>query len=539
MTASPSTSPYVAGRRAGLLVPLFSLRSTTSWGIGEIRDLPHLMGWMRQAGLRLLQLLPVNELAPGEASPYSAMSALAIDPQFISVRALPDFVDSGGEASLTPALRASLAEVRRSPRIQYAAVRHLKSVALRQAFAHFNHVHWQQGTARDAAFRQFVSAEQWWLEDYALFRALHARFGEQPWTAWPAPLRDREALALADAARELEPEIRFRQYLQWVAAEEWREARLRAGDIALYGDLPFMVSLDSADVWSRQHEFRLDARVGVPPDAFSETGQDWGLPVYRWDVALGTGLAWLRHRGTRAAALYDGFRVDHVVGFYRTYYRVGAEQEGQFTPIRQDEQQGLGEQVLGALAGAGAALTAEDLGVVPDFVRASLADLAIPGYKVFRWEREWNDAGQPFIDPARYPACSVATSGTHDTEPMVLWWEAAAVEEREAVLAIPSVAERLSADDLAALRETQTLSSPAVDALLGALYQSGSDLLIQPVQDLFGWPDRINRPATVSDENWRWTLPWPVDRMTDMPEARTRAEHLRAMADASRRLARP
>lgn len=539
MTASQPSPPYVPGRRAGLLVPLFSLRSTTGWGIGEIRDLPHLMGWMRQAGLRLLQLLPVNELAPGEASPYSAMSAMAIDPQFIGVRALPDFLDSGGEASLSPELRAELAAVRRAPRIQYWAVRHLKDVALRQAFAHFSQAHWQRGTARDAGFRQFVSREQWWLEDYALFRALHASFDGQPWTAWPAPLRDRDPAALAGAARELEAEIRYRQYLQWIAAEEWREARARAGDIALFGDLPFMVSLDSADVWTRQDEFRTDARVGVPPDAFSDTGQDWGMPVYRWDVALGTDLTWLRQRGARAAALYDGFRVDHVVGFYRTYYRVGHEQEGQFTPTGQEAQHALGEQVLRALASAGGALTAEDLGVVPDFVRASLSNLGIPGYKVFRWEREWNQAGQPFIDPVRYPARSVAASGTHDTEPLVIWWAAASPDERAAVLAIPSVSSRLTPDEREALRESDALPSQGVDALLAALYQSGSDLLIQPVQDLFGWPDRINRPATVGEENWRWTLPWPVDRMADTPEAKTRAAQLRALAAAAERLAVP
>ena len=100
-----------------------------------------------------------------------------------------------------------------------------------------------------------------------------------------------------------------------------RRARERAGDVALFGDLPFMVSGDSADVWARQDEFRLDASVGVPPDAFSETGQDWGLPVYRWDVLAERDFDWLRHRARRNADLFDGYRVDHLVGFYRTYFR--------------------------------------------------------------------------------------------------------------------------------------------------------------------------------------------------------------------------
>ena len=146
-------------------------------------------------------------------------------------------------------------------------------------------------------------------------------YDERPWTEWPEPLRDREPHALEAERHALRDEILFRSYLQWVAGEQWATARSRSNGVALFGDLPFMVNGDSADVWSRQDEFGQEGSVGVPPDAFSETGQDWGLPPYLWDVMRERDFSWLRLRARRMAHLFDGYRVDHVVGFYRTFVR--------------------------------------------------------------------------------------------------------------------------------------------------------------------------------------------------------------------------
>src|SRR5262249_32865850 len=158
------------------------------------------------------------------------------------------------------------------------------------------------------------------IDDYALFRAARARYGTR-WMEWPEALRRRDATAMADTRRELAIDLQFYQYLQWIAYCQWQRARADVHGVALLGDLPFMVDGDSADVWAQQDQFRLDATVGAPPDAFSETGQDWGMPVYRWDVIAADGFGWLRDRARRNADLYDGFRVDHLVGFYRTYGR--------------------------------------------------------------------------------------------------------------------------------------------------------------------------------------------------------------------------
>jgi 4-alpha-glucanotransferase len=263
---------------------------------------------------------------------------------------------------------------------------------------------------------------------------------------------------------------------------------------------------------------------------FSETGQDWGLPVYRWEVFLERDFDWLRNRARRNADLYDGYRVDHLVGFYRTFARPHSGGPPAFTPPDEESQRALGERVLGVFREPGSEIIAEDLGVVPDFVRDSLARLDVPGYKVLRWERRWHAPGQPFRDPIEYAATGVATSGTHDTEPMVIWWENAARDEREAVLAIPSVREHLAADDHARLLDQPGLPHPVREALLEVLFASGANLLILPVQDVFGWRDRINQPATIGEENWTWRLPWPSDRLQTEPQALAIAGQLREWA---------
>src|SRR4051812_18980189 len=152
-----SSSP--GSRRAGALIPLFSIPSSRSWGIGEIGDIEAMVRWLDAAGIRILQLLPINEMPPGETSPYSALSAMAIDPQFITLDRVEDFAAIGGEPALESALRARIDAVRVAPRIQYAEVRALKDVVLRRCFARFQSVDIAGATRRAAAFRAYVGEE--------------------------------------------------------------------------------------------------------------------------------------------------------------------------------------------------------------------------------------------------------------------------------------------------------------------------------------------------------------------------------------------
>jgi 4-alpha-glucanotransferase len=497
-------------RRAGISVPLFSLRSRSSWGIGEMRDLPVVAEWLRAAGQSILQILPLNELSRDEASPYSALSAMAIDPRYITIRDLPDAADF---EALWP---EEIASVREAGAIDYRKVAELKHLALRICFARFFENDWEDATARGDELRSYIRKESWWLDEYALYRALRASFDEQPWPEWPAAFRDRDPAELVAAQRRLEYEILFYQYVQWVADAQWRSARAAATGVAVFGDVPFMVSLDSADVWSRQKEFLLDASVGTPPDAFSETGQEWGLPPYNWTVAKTNDLQWLRQRARRMSELYDGFRLDHLVGFYRTYVRPLNGEPPYFLPAEENDQRELGETVLRIMMETGAVVSVEDLGTVPPFVRISVARVGLPGYRVFRWEPE---------DPATYPETSIAMTGTHDTEPIATWWDSLEPAERE----------KFAKMDSLQVDPKRPFDNVIRDAILRAMYWSGSSVVLTPIQDIFGWRSRINRPASVGDWNWTYVLPWPVDLMMTQPEALDGIRRLRKIEEETGR----
>ena len=528
--ADASRSRFAHGRHAGVIAPLFSIPSAASWGIGEIADLPLLARWLESAGLDVIQLLPINEMPGGQSSPYSALSAMAIDPIFIAVDRVEEFRAAGGLEAMSADGRQRVAALRQSTRVEYELVREAKREGLHLSFERFDRQA-AEGSPRRAAFDAFVAREAWWLETYALFRALHDEHQGCYWREWDAPLRDRDPAALDHARDRLASSVRFHQYLQWVAGEQWREARAACGGVGLFGDFPFMVNGHSADVWARQGEFHIDASVGVPPAPESPDGQDWGLPAYRWGVVSPGGYEWLAQRTRRCAELFDGFRVDHLVGFYRTFVRVHDGASG-FSPPDEPAQIAQGEALMALFRSHGSSIIAEDLGVVPDFVRASQAREQVPGLKVLRWEREWEEEGRPFRDPRAYAACSVAISGTHDTEAMAAWWDGADPDERRAVLPILGEAARgISPDD--------AFSDRIRDALLATLFHAGSDLTLIALPDIFGWRDRINVPSSVTDENWTWRLPWPVETLTTSREGTSRAAFLRTLSSSSRRTPEP
>ena len=518
-----SDARFARGRHAGALVPLFSIPSRGSWGIGEIPDLARFADWLRLCALDFVMLLPVNEMGDGQNSPYSALSAMAVDPLYISLAEVDEFVDAGGERALSSADRAQLERARESPRVEYRLIREIKWPALRCAFDRFETREWRSGSTRAARFREFLEQERWWLADYALFRALHEEQQGRYWLEWNEGIRRRQPAALDEARARLSHEVLYRSWLQWIAAEQWQRARRDCAAVAIFGDFPFVVSGDSADVWARQHEFRLDATVGTPPDAFSATGQDWGLPVYRWDV-MAPDFQWFHDRARRAAELYDGFRVDHLVGFYRTYAR---ERDGTaaFVPPDEPSQTAQGERVLTIFGECGAHIVAEDLGSVPEFVRESITRLDVPGYRVLRWERFWEEPGKPFRDPAAYPPLSMATSSTHDTETLAEWWDAADEDERSAIAAMPSMRD-------SGCEPSLEFCEIVHDALLRALCGAGSNLVLLPVQDIFGWRDRVNTPAVVDEVNWTWRLPWPVEELQSQSNAKERSAFLRKLIEA-------
>ena len=517
-------------RRAGIGLPLFSARSRAGWGIGELLDIPPLAAWLERAGVTEWMLLPLGTMPDRETSPYSATSTLSIDPIYISVHALPDFVRAGGDAALSLEGRAALAAARASTPVAHAHVRRAKSEALDLAFNAFLADEWGQLTMTAAALAAYVARERWWLDDYALFLALGQSMPDVPWRAWPAAIRDRDPRALDEARRQLSREVLRHQYCQWIADTQWRDARQAAAShgVRLIGDLPFVANTESPEVWARADEFLPDVSAGVPPDAFSDTGQDWGLPTYDWATIRRGDYAWMRQRARRMAALFDGIRVDHVIGLYRTY---GRPKHGApfFNPSDEPTQIAQGTTVLTILQSTGVRLIAEDLGVVPDFVRASLRTLGIPGCKVLRWERDWHAPGAPFVPPASYAPVSAALTGTHDTEPLAAWWTDTARADRDAIVALDLFRERGVANPDA------PWSARLRDTFIELVYRSGADAVFLPLQDVFGWTDRVNVPATVGPHNWTWAVPFPVDTLHENDEAAERAGFLRWLAASTGR----
>jgi 4-alpha-glucanotransferase len=503
-------------RLAGVTVPLFSLRSHRSWGIGEIADLPEFGQWVRDAGIRLIQILPLGEISGNETSPYAALTAFGIDPMYI---ALADVADLGPD--VTSALGGAsgallLSRAKASAAIDYEAVRTLKRQALRFGFERFTHHDLPRSTPRAAAFQAFREQSREWLDDYALFRALKDEHGGVAWWEWDEALQRRDPDALAEARSRTEQDALYYAYAQWLAHSQWYEARTRLAAIGVevMGDLPFMVGRDSADVWANQSEFRDDASVGAPPDPFNDEGQEWGLPPYHWDRMRKNDFTWLRRRVRYTGSLYDRFRIDHLVGFYRTYIRPraalvgppGKLAPGVFDPATPEAQLEHGERVITAMTEAaqqaGATLIAEDLGAVPDFVRKSLTRLRVPGYKVLIWEKDAN----VFRDPLTYPAVSVACFGTHDTAPVAIWWEGLDNEARAAVKKIPLLVPHS--------KELGPAFTPLVHrALVDVLNASASELVLFLIQDVLGTRERINTPATTGSHNWSYRLPGTVDEL--------------------------
>jgi 4-alpha-glucanotransferase len=486
-------------------MPLFSIRGG-GWGLGEIPDLPAFTGWARSAGFSILQLLPVGEVCGGETSPYAASSAFAIDPIYLGLEACEDFRLAGGRESLSPEERGELEAVMSAPSVQWHRVRALKTRVAERAFARFVREDWHHHSARAVELERFMEQQSGWLPDDALFSVLHDRF-QKSWLDWPAPLRDRDPRALEAARVEHRQEILGKAWLQWQLDRQWHQARdeARAQGVELMGDLPFVVSTDSADVWSHREIFKPEMRVGTPPDAFSADGQDWGLPLYDWEALEEREFAWMKARALRLGQLYDAYRVDHVIGLYRTYYREPGQKEGAFVPAEEADQIRLGETVLKILAEAGE-VVAEDLGMVPPFLRPSLTELGIPGYKVLRWEKDdapKSEEGPPVIyrDPARWEELSVATSGTHDVETNAEWYDALSAEERAALAVVPGL--ELASDH-------ERFDDQVRDALLKVIYAAPSEIVSVPFQDALGTRERINLPGTVQETNWTYRMPMTV-----------------------------
>ena len=516
-------------RSAGVVLPLFSIRTRRDWGIGQITDLPACAAWLLRWGHRLLQVLPPHELSHGESSPYSALTAFGLDPIYVDVDAVADLDPDAIAEVLGVEGRRSLERVRGLERVDYREVRALKMRVLHTAFERFRAREWAHGSERARRLGRFIDEESAWLSDLALYSALRASHAGWGWSTWPSEERDRSPSLLEVRRAELGARILEVGYVQWTLLEQWAAARASMRDLGveLMGDLPFVVCEESADVWARPSQFQLHMSLGAPPDDFSADGQEWGLPPYHWDAMELDDLAWIRARARHASRLYDRFRVDHVVGYFRQWVRQKHARGGRFDPEGAEAQRARGRRVLAAMleevsrAGGDVRpprIIAEDLGVVPPFAREVLGELGMPGYRVLPWEKD----GDAFRDPRAFPALSVASWSTHDTAPITAWWDE--------LPAIDRVALAMRAGLLASSNDAERSL-----ALLADLYGSGSDLVLVLGQELLCERTRINTPATVNDANWTWRLPRPIEDLEVDPRLVARMDAVRGLVDGAGR----
>jgi 4-alpha-glucanotransferase len=470
-------------RASGVLLHVSSLPSPH--GIGDLG--PEAYRWvdyLASAAQSFWQVLPLGPTtAKGHNSPYLSASVFAANPLLIS----PDALRDGG--LLTDDELAALPTSPDGP-VAYETVRSQKRRLLEIAYERY------KAGPHGEGFEAFCTREADWLDDYAAFSALCERFPDRDWREWPAPLREKDPTALRQEAAQLHDAVEREKFYQYLFSEQWRRLKRYAGSrgISIIGDLPFYVGEQSADVWASPTLFKVDAAknpthvAGVPPDAFSDTGQLWGNPVYDWPAHAATAYEWWIRRLRRNFEMFDVVRIDHFRGFAQ-YWEIPAGDE---TAAGGAWVDGPGDDFLQVLSKYWpfAPIIAEDLGHITPDVRELIRRYELPGMKVLLFAFDGDPASNPYSLHNHVPN-SVLYTGTHDNNTVRGWFDHEAGEEAR---------QRLG-DYLGGLPPAQEIHWH----LIRLAMMSVSRLVIVPMQDLLGLGEeaRMNRPA-VAEGNWRW-----------------------------------
>jgi 4-alpha-glucanotransferase len=468
--------PKLTDRTSGLLLhPTCFAAGPESGDLGA--DARAFVDFLAAAGQSWWQMLPVGPAGYGN-SPYSAESAFAGNPMLISLDRL---VEDG----LLP--RAD----RERPRGEQ----------LRAAFEAFKNAGGSHGDLE--AFR---GEARGWLDDFALYRAFKRAHGNVQWTSWPASARDRDPRSIEEVRAQHADEIAFVRFLEWRFSRDFRALRAYAHErgVALIGDIPIFTAHDSADVWQHRDLFSLDERTGepslvagVPPDYFSETGQRWGNPLYRWDRMRQEGFAWWIERFRTMLGMFDAIRLDHFIGFVR-YWEIPGEEK---TAVNGHWREGPGAGFFDAVAAAlgELPLVAEDLGAVTLEVKALRDRYNLPGIKVLQFAFGTDSQVSDFL-PHNFPRNAVVYTGTHDNDTTVGWFFDPGSGTRNSAQA--------EKERKAALRYLGVEDGHDIHwRMIRLAMQSVANVAIIPVQDLLGLGTeaRMNRPG-VDRGNWSFRL---------------------------------
>ena len=491
-------------RRSGVLLHPTSFPGGPIGTLGD--EAFRFVDWLKEAGQGLWQVLPLVAVDEG-GSPYNGLSAMAGNTFLLDAKRLAEegLIDAEPEAEDQPVRVDFAAAARRSEALIRQAHEKLKAggaPALREEFA------------------AYAQRQKYWLDDYALFRALRDTRGA-PWTSWEAGVRARKPAALRRVRAELADEVERHAFGQFLFDGQWSALRRYANEagVAIVGDIPIFVSHDSADVWAHPELFYLDEEgaatvvSGVPPDYFSETGQRWGNPLYRWDVMESRGFRWWTERFRRTLEVVDLARIDHFRGF-ESYWEVPGHED---TALNGEWRPGPGARLFAAVKKklGPLPLIAEDLGIITDEVDELRRTLGMPGMRVLQFAFG-DDELNPHL-PANYDENTVAYTGTHDNDTSLGWYRTASEADR------------------AGLRKLTDAPEKSVHwGMMEVVFQSPAGLAVVPLQDVLGLgsEDRMNIPGT-REGNWGWRFrsgdltPALAERLNKLTHAtgRLHAEH--------------
>ncbi len=562
------THLMLSNRMTGVLMPLFSLRRAGDGGIGDLAALGEWIDWAACHGVGFLQLLPVNALGEDDApSPYSSISSVALEPLYLTLEKIP-----GMPLPLPPYADDLPSTQWPGGRnlVDYGRVRLYKRALFRAAWKNFKQA--AEHAPERAAFDAWVEEQGFWLQDYATFCVAANGFGTTAWWQWPEQNADMIRRIVWDN-KDARDQMRYQEWLQWLCACQWADVRAQADarGVLLMGDVPIGISVASADVFFERYLFDMDWSGGAPAEGnFAEDpftakwGQNWGIPLYRWDVMERDGFAWWSRRIRKLTEVFSMYRIDHVLGFYRIYaFPWMPERNPEFLELTPDEAAARcggrrpgfrlrpddteenrranlaqGDFLLSQLlkAAPGVRVIGEDLGCVPDYVRPDLSQLRIAGFKIPHWEI---DDKQRIVRGETYNPCSFATYATHDFPPLCNDWNDwfAHVEAGQEAAADPDLSpglqkERVQVGEDCA-RVLQWLGDyagvPAEDclrpwdgelksALIRALLESRSAYAALMWTELFDYPVRLNTPGTEGGSNWRPRMPFTAAEAAAMPQ---------------------
>ncbi len=500
----------------GINFPLSALHSENSCGIGDFFDLLPMIDWCHRLKIDFIQLLPLNAAhSEADPSPYNAISSCALNFLYLTLHALP-YLEK------CPQLKKKLKEFNKnnnSSRINYPEVFAYKVSWLRE---YFNEV--GQELLNTDELQKFIGNHAW-LKPYSLFRVLKDQFRNISWKRWPEDIRHPTPEKLEALYQEHKTDLSFYIVVQFLCFNQLKKVREYANlkGVFLMGDLPILLSSESADFWQHPDYFDDHLAAGAPPDFYNAYGQNWGFPIFNWDTLRNDHFSWWKQRLLVAHTFFDIVRIDHIIGFFRIWAIPPHHhsKDGYYIPEDEKEWESQGRELLKMIVNTTPMLLiGEDLGTVPAIVRPILKEMGICSTKVMRWERKHGE-DKSYIPLQHYPPISITCLSTHDSETLAQWWKE-----------FPEEAKPLA--DSKQWPYQPDLTDKQREEILWDSHHTSSLFHVNLLQEYLAlfpdlsWPnpedERINVPGTVSVKNWNYRFKPSIETILSHKELFSKME---------------